>query len=184
MNLGVIPIDKVKDIYHLIVTLNPEQYKYNARHQHRYAIDKLQEILKYHVSEYYIVAELTKRVNIHYHVLLKFSSHVDYGAEQLIDAFKTSYNRKIFGNNILLNEHKTSNRAQYDKLLAYVEKEISKTDRVVNKNRLEVLPITVKWQWLEDNDKKEDKIQALKDKLALVNPTVDLLDILDVIVKH
>lgn len=176
MNLGVISIDQKKNVYHLIVTLKPELYKDNARHQLKVTMDKLAEILRYIVSEYYIVAELTKKVNVHYHVLIKFSKHVEYGPDVLIDSFKSRVNAKYFGN-VLLNQHKTSTPEEYDKLWKYVNKELDRTNRVINKGRKNEYNIIDEWQWNLPEKEKVDLIdRRVKNQLNL-NDYIEKLDL-------
>jgi len=112
------------------ITLNPALYKFCARRQLKYTLETLNDFMKMYCGSFLIIAELTQRVNIHYHLLCKWTDKYDYAREMFEDALK---GQRQFGNTKISNPILTP--TQYYNYLNYVLKEVDKTDRVLNNKR-------------------------------------------------
>jgi len=112
------------------ITLNPALYKFSARRQLKYTINILSDFMKMYCGNYLIIAELTQRVNIHYHLLCKWSDKYDYAKERFEDALK---DKKQYGNIKISNPIITP--TQYINYLNYMLKEVDKTDKIINDKR-------------------------------------------------
>lgn len=127
----------------LTVTLNPSIFNLNMREQHRKTFQKLVKFLNDFFKSYFLVVELTKDANIHYHIhgdlfqnIVKTSdgTNEDITLIHFKDVYK-SLLKHGFG------FHKIE--TVKNKLLTaqYLRKELSKTNLSINRRNKAYLPI-------------------------------------------
>lgn len=114
----------------LCVTLQPALYKFCASKQLKLTLDKLVAFCRMFCSNIVCVAELTARINIHYHLLVKWSELNKYSRELFEDTIKTS---TMFGNIKISPILKTVGESE--RYINYVLKEVEKTDSIINAKR-------------------------------------------------
>jgi len=126
---------KIEDIYNefkecthsITITLKPHVYNRRAYIQYRLSCPKLMEILEIYTSKYIMVPELTKKGNIHYHLIVQFNSKMEYPVEKLMDLMKC---HRLFG--AYVNDHTISCYQEFVKVYFYITKEIQKTASIMN----------------------------------------------------
>lgn len=124
------------------VTLKPELFKYCCARQLKYTIDKLCGFSRLFCGNIICVAELTKKVNIHYHMLVKWSEVSPYSRQLFEDTIKT---HSMFGN--IMISKMLSTVAEATRYIDYLLKEVDKTESIVNgirKNKLKIYRICKK----------------------------------------
>jgi len=118
-----------KEYYSCVITLHPDMYKKTVREQYKQTIDKILIRLNYLRFASLIVAEITKKGNIHYHliVLPNEGSYI----EEMIDDFRSM---KFIGSTYV-NNHTITNIISMKRCLDYIFKEFNKTMKIINKNK-------------------------------------------------
>lgn len=149
----------------LTVTLKPEHHNQKARNQFKLTHKRLNEILKCNTMKYFLVSELTKKGNIHYHVSLKLKDYV-FQKEMLIDAFK---NHKFFGFIDLQDNVNYSVVSRYE----YMSKDLNKTDAIINqKNKVEIEI----WTYYVNNRPIEDTISDTEKEINRLDNNISEFD--------
>lgn len=120
-------------------TLCPTLYKHKASKQLKKSIWYIQELLKEYAAEYIMTAELTQKLNIHYHVIVLFNDK-PYSKEMLMNEIKGFPYNKIIGNTFV-NSKCIDGELERNRSFEYITKEQDKTDRIVNGKNKKKLPI-------------------------------------------
>lgn len=124
--------------YLLTITLNPELYRYSSRIQLKKTFDNLENILKILCDRYYVVAELTKTSNVHYHGVVSWDKTKQYHKDRLQDILKCS---RTLGSNLYINPM-ISTPEESLRVWEYIHKEDVRTHSVINsKKSLYISPI-------------------------------------------
>jgi len=111
--------------YFMTVSLKPDLYKWCARKQLKLTFDKLSRYIKIYSNKFLMVAELTKKNNIHYHIIIHFND-ILYADTLLMETLKTS---NEFGNTMINEKVITETQRTFE----YCVKDINKTYTIVNK---------------------------------------------------
>lgn len=72
----------------LTITLSPDMYNMKVRQQYIKTIDIVIQVLKQYTDKYVIVPELTKKNNIHYHIVFKARASSQFVSESITDTIK------------------------------------------------------------------------------------------------
>lgn len=113
------------DCYFITLTLQPHMYTRKARRQYLNTVDKVEQILRVYTDEYWLMPELTKNVNVHYHVIAKWNENMPHAMDKYIDCTRHS---KCMGM-AKINEQKIIEK---DRTSTYLLKDYVRTDSVIN----------------------------------------------------
>lgn len=119
MNLPVKPGQSM-----VTVTLKPSMFEKRARRQHKQCWGHINRLVQMFSKTYYIVTELTKKANVHYHISVEWTDQ--YSQLDFLDTIKTS---TLFGNTFINEKTITDVERTYQ----YFEKAKPQTDRIINK---------------------------------------------------
>lgn len=128
----------------LTVTLSPTMFGYNMREQHRKTFLKIVKFLDQFFKTYFLVVELTKEANIHYHIqgdMFENCVTLEDGTKgeniaiiQFKDVYKTLCK---FG----FGFHKLETVKNKVLTAQYLRKDLSKTQMAINRKNKAYLPI-------------------------------------------
>ena len=126
MNYGsMIPdYEVLSGSYFMTVSLKPDLYSFSARSQFKKTNDKLFKLIKGYSNNFMMTTELTKKANIHYHIIIKFKD-MEYVSELLIEALRST---KEFGNTMI----NPDVIIETERTLNYIKKDIHKTYTIIN----------------------------------------------------
>lgn len=173
------PAGQAPNVYtHFVTfTLQPHLYGKTARQQIRTTFAKANFELQRVAKSYHLVAELTKKANIHYHAMVEYDVNSTFDADDLSlmlqDNVKTSN---------VIGRTESEVIRDYNQTFVYLQKDIAKTNKIVNprnKTTLEVQKI-----WTKTIEIKPIKISKLKDYLTLDDGIEEDPDFYDSIIKH
>lgn len=123
------------------LTLKPELYGKTCRQQLRSTFAKANYELQKVAKRYKLVAELTKKCNIHYHALVLFdvTTHFDANDLSMIlqDNLKSS---NVFGRS------ESENIKDVMNTYNYVIKDLEKTSKIINPRHKSILTYTKDWE--------------------------------------
>lgn len=144
--------------FFVTITLKPSLYGHTVRKQFIMTVDKVEACLRAWASTYWLVPELTKQNNIHYHAIVKFNDNIEYAKEKFIDTMKTiiSFGFVHIGAQVIENVLRTWN---------YLIKDLSKTSSLINmkKGDYEIMRVYK----MVDKPPKNKKIILLKKLIKL-----------------
>ncbi len=144
-------------------TLKPELYGKSCRQQLRVTFKKACYELERVCKSYKLVAELTKKCNVHYHALVEFDVNIHFSSDDLSmilqDNVKSS---NVFGRS------ESEPIKNHDATVGYLSKDIQKTAKIINPRGKTPLDYTK--DWTKGLIKIEDvKATRLKDYLKIDN---------------
>lgn len=142
------------------ITLRPEFYNRRAGAQYGMLSKAVAKMVKRHTDKCIMCPELTKKGNIHMHLILRWSSRVEYAEERMIDEIKT---HKIIGS-AYVTPNKIQNSERAITAFKYMLEDYKKTRCI-----LRLPEILYEWQYeIPIVDKKNETIDYLDyDKIAL-----------------
>lgn len=151
-------------------TLQPQLYGKTARQQLRSTWKKANFELQRVCKSYHLVAELTKKANIHYHAIVEFDICQFFDADDLsiilYDNLKTS---NVFGRS------ESEKIKDITKTTNYIIKDLEKTTKIINPRGK--TPLDCKFEWIKGLQKIDViKTTRLKDYLKIdenINTTED-----------
>lgn len=142
------------------LTLKPELYGKSCRQQLRSTFNKANFELQRVCKHYYLVAELTKKCNIHYHAKVEFDISEFFTADDLSlilqDNLKTS---NVFGRS------ECEPIKSQELINKYIIKDIEKTHKIINPRGKTTLDC--KKEWTKGLTQVTVKNTRLKDYLVL-----------------
>lgn len=129
MNAPMAPDDSPTAYTHFATfTLKPVYYSKTVRQQLRLSWNDVNNKLKAVSKQYYLVAELTKKANIHFHAVIQFDESVDYSLDDLclilIDSCKSS---KVLG---LMEIERIRDKTTQG--TDYLNKDLERTQKILN----------------------------------------------------
>lgn len=161
------------------VTLSPDLYQYDCRSQQRKTFNKLESYLQKHCDKYFMVAELTKDCNIHYHIMLRLHPlNLRNDDGEIIEdvsslAFLDDYKGLLKHGFGFKKFEKTQNKLN---TYNYLIKDISKTNKILNPKNKNTLDI---WQYWVAKRNISQIVTNVKNKLPKAVYTKIDNDILD-----
>lgn len=109
------------DIDFITITLNPSWYSRKACDQFKQSKDMVKQILKKFSNEFFLIAELTKAGNVHYHGWIRYINNHDTVRLHIQDTLK------VIGLSHLKNINGTP-----EKILEYMTKQLTATQQFIH----------------------------------------------------
>lgn len=118
-----------RDSWFITITLNPSMYKLKARNQLKKTFGDIKHCFKMMSDQYFIMAELTKQSNIHYHAIARFK---EGNTLTMAQCFIEILREKPKFGMCKINDEQLTEDVNVNRSIGYLFKDSDKNDKVIN----------------------------------------------------
>lgn len=133
-------LQSVVDSYFITITLKPEIYDRRIAVQYSMSMKPIVKLLKQYTDKCLLCPELTKKCNVHYHAIVKWTRRVDYPMLRMLNDIKK---HRIIGS-IYVTENAIANEERAKASMGYMLEDYYKTRAM-----LQLPEILFEWEFKE-----------------------------------